>query len=134
MSEIYQYFANRTSPSGDRASRKQRKREKGRQGRKKLEPEHFVKIANCSPMPSRPLQGLWKSPFCPEEEYIYDSRMHLRPLASAHPVHGQSSWMENEVVSRILDINSSYDLVIPNLAELQQILSKWREGYGSIGM
>ncbi|KAF5942800.1 hypothetical protein HYC85_020442 [Camellia sinensis] len=210
MSEIYQYFANRTSPGGDRASRKQRKREKGRQGRKKLEPEHFVKIDNCSPTPSRPLQGLWKvlipggqecsyslqavptecenpesaisarapniplerlqqntrvgicddmnldfylvtyddiggiacrrvgdssqpfsdyspvfwtsnttfiqSPFCPEEEYIYDSRMHLRPLASADPVHGQSSWMENEVVSRILDINSSYDLVIPNLA------------------
>ncbi|KAI8002800.1 F-box protein [Camellia lanceoleosa] len=27
MSEIYQYFANRTSPSGDRTSRKQRKRE-----------------------------------------------------------------------------------------------------------
>ncbi|KAL7175648.1 hypothetical protein ACSBR2_029279 [Camellia fascicularis] len=165
MSEIYQYFANRTSPGGDRALRKQRKREKWRQGRKKLEPEHFVKIANCSPTPSRPLQGLWKgicndmnldfylvtyddiggiacrrvgdssqpfsdyspvfwtsnttfieSPFCPEEEYIYDSRMHLRPLASADPVHGQSSWMENEVVSCILDINSSYDLVIPNLA------------------
>ncbi|XP_010664505.1 F-box protein At3g12350 isoform X2 [Vitis vinifera] len=60
MSEIYQYFANRTSPGGERASRRQRKREKARQGRRKWMPEHFVKIVNCSPTPSRPLQGLWK--------------------------------------------------------------------------
>lgn len=60
MSEIYQYFANRTSPGGERASRRQRKREKERQGRRKWVPEHFVKIVNCSPTPSRPLQGLWK--------------------------------------------------------------------------
>lgn len=57
MSDLYQYFANRTSPSGDRASRRQRRREKERQGRRKWEPEHFVKIVNCSPTPSRPLQG-----------------------------------------------------------------------------
>lgn len=60
MSEIYQYFANRTSPVGDRASRRQRRKEKERQSRRKWEPEHFVKIVNCSPTPSRPLQGLWK--------------------------------------------------------------------------
>lgn len=60
MSEIYQYFANRTSPVGDRASRRQRRKEKERQSRRKWEPEHFVKIVNCSPAPSRPLQGLWK--------------------------------------------------------------------------
>lgn len=61
MSEIYQYFANRTSPGrGDK--RRQRKRDnKERQGRRrKWDPEHFVKIVNCSPTPSRPLQGLWK--------------------------------------------------------------------------
>ncbi|KAM7511196.1 hypothetical protein LguiB_010071 [Lonicera macranthoides] len=46
MSDLYQYFANRTSPSGDRASRRQRRREKERQGRRKWEPEHFVKIVN----------------------------------------------------------------------------------------
>lgn len=63
MSDLYQYFANRTSPSGDRASRRQRRREKERQGRRKWEPEHFVKIVNCSPTPSRPLQGLWKVVF-----------------------------------------------------------------------
>ncbi|KAM7515242.1 hypothetical protein LguiA_004825 [Lonicera macranthoides] len=63
MSDLYQYFANRTSPSGDRASRRQRRREKKRQGRRKWEPEHFVKIVNCSPTPSRPLQGLWKVVF-----------------------------------------------------------------------
>ncbi|KAA8537858.1 hypothetical protein F0562_027562 [Nyssa sinensis] len=164
MSEIYQYFANRTSPGGDRAFRRQRKREKERQGRRKWEPEHLVKIVNSSPTPSRPLQGLWKgicddlnldfylvayddiggitcrrlgdscrplcgyspvfwtsntkfieSPFSPEEEYIYDSRMHLQPLAAADYIHREPYQMENEVVSRILYINSSYDLVIPDL-------------------
>ncbi|XP_021728422.1 F-box protein At3g12350-like isoform X2 [Chenopodium quinoa] len=62
MSEMYQYFANRTSPGagGERAWRRQRRREKERQGRRKWEPEHLVKIVNCSPSPSRPLQGLWK--------------------------------------------------------------------------
>ncbi|PIA29368.1 hypothetical protein AQUCO_06000023v1 [Aquilegia coerulea] len=59
-SEIYQYFANRTSPSGDRASRRQRKKERERMGKRKWESEHFVKIVNSSPTPSHPLQGLWK--------------------------------------------------------------------------
>ncbi|XP_077233838.1 F-box family protein isoform X2 [Tasmannia lanceolata] len=59
-SEIYRYFANRTSPCGDRASRRQRKREKQLQGRRKWEKVHYVKIVNYSPTPSRPLQGLWK--------------------------------------------------------------------------
>ncbi|KAI8014042.1 F-box protein [Camellia lanceoleosa] len=164
-SEIYQYFANRTSPVGERALRRQRRREKERQGRRKWEPEHFVKIVNCSPSPSKPLQGLWKgicddmnldfylvayddiggiacrrvgdsvqpfsnyspvfwtpnttfieSPFSSEEEYLYDSHIHLRPVAAAPSIQGQQPWMENEVVSRILYINSSYDLVIPDLA------------------
>ncbi|XP_058069806.1 F-box protein At3g12350 isoform X2 [Magnolia sinica] len=60
MSEIYQYFANRTSPSGDRASRRQRKKDRARQGKRRWESEHYLKIVNCSPTPSRPLQGLWK--------------------------------------------------------------------------
>ncbi|XP_042448101.1 F-box protein At3g12350-like [Zingiber officinale] len=61
MSEIYKHFANRTSPSGDRAMRRQRKKERGRFGRQHyLEPEHFVKINNYYPTPDRPLQGLWK--------------------------------------------------------------------------
>lgn len=60
MSEIYQHFANRTSPGADRTSRRQRRREKERLGKRKWEPEHFVKIVNCSPTPLRPLQGLWK--------------------------------------------------------------------------
>ncbi|KAL5706749.1 hypothetical protein ACHQM5_024875 [Ranunculus cassubicifolius] len=59
-SEIYQYFANRTSPNGDRASRRQRKKERERLGRRKWEPEHFVKIGHSAPTASRPLQGLWK--------------------------------------------------------------------------
>ena len=59
MSEMYQHFANRTSPgSGDK--RRQRRKEKERQGKRKWESEHFVKIVNCSPTLTRPLQGLWK--------------------------------------------------------------------------
>ncbi len=59
MSEMYQHFANRTSPgSGDK--RRQRRREKERQEKRKWEAEHFVKIVNCSPTPARPVQGLWK--------------------------------------------------------------------------
>ncbi|KAK9271084.1 hypothetical protein L1049_026673 [Liquidambar formosana] len=56
------------------------------------------------------------SPFSPEEEYIYDSRMHLQPLAAENHFHGQRLLTKDEVVSRILHINSSYDLVIPDLA------------------
>ncbi|CAK9155438.1 unnamed protein product [Ilex paraguariensis] len=164
MSEIYQYFANRTSPGGNGAARRQRRREKERQGRRKWEPEHFVKIENCSPTASRPLQGLWKgicddmnldfylvvyddiggiacrrvgdaskpfsgydpvfwtsnttfieSPLPFEEEYIYNSRVHLRPPPAADDDHGHPS-SDNEAVSHILHINSSYDLVIADLA------------------
>ncbi|OVA05880.1 F-box domain [Macleaya cordata] len=162
-SEIYQYFANRTSPSGDRASRRQRKKDKERYGRRKWEAQHFVKIVNCAPTSGRPLQGLWKgicddmslefylvayddiggitcrrvgdslepfsgyfpvfwtsnttfieSPLSAEEEYLYDSRIHLRPPAVNH-IHEHSPFIENEDVLRILNINSSYDLVIPDL-------------------
>ncbi|XP_010687915.2 F-box protein At3g12350 [Beta vulgaris subsp. vulgaris] len=161
MSEMYQYFANRRSPgaSGDRAWRRQRRREKERQARRKWEPEHLVKIVNCSPSPSRPLQGLWKgicddmsldfylvayddiggvacrrvgdslkpfsgyapvfwtsnatfvdSPLSHEEDYIYYTRMHLRPVAEVEEEINDYS------PSRIMYINSSYDLVIPELA------------------
>ncbi|PON91131.1 F-box domain containing protein [Trema orientale] len=165
MSEIYQYFANRTSPVGDRASRRQMRRLKERQARRRWEAQHFVKIVNCSPTPSRPLQGLWKglyedmnlgfylvlyddvggiacrkvcnstenvnsygpvfwtsnttfleSPFSAEEETIYDSRIHLRPLPAADFVLERPPLAENNVVSRILHVNSSFDLVIPHLA------------------
>lgn len=179
-SEIYQYFANRTSPGGDRSWRRQRRREKQRQGKRKWEAEHFVKIVHCSPTPSRPLQGLWKgicedmnldfylvayddiggiacrrvgdsakpfagyapvfwtsnptfieSPLSSEEEYIYDSREHLRPPAVlASP--------ETEEVSRILYINSSYDLVIPELVgstvNPRQVEGRiWQYGDGTFG-
>lgn len=62
VSEMYMHFANRTSPGGggDRAWRRQRKKEKERQGRRKWEPEHFLKVIDCSPTPDKPLQGLWK--------------------------------------------------------------------------
>ncbi|KAK4277400.1 hypothetical protein QN277_015404 [Acacia crassicarpa] len=160
MSDIYQHFANRTDKS-----RKQRRRQKERLARRKWEPEHFVKIVNCAPTPSRPLQGLWKgigddmslafylvvyddiggvacrqvgnppeqfpshapvfwttnatfleSPFSPEEEFLYDTRIHLRPLEAANEIHQHFPLTENEVVNGILHINSSYELIIPDLA------------------
>ncbi|CAK9312509.1 unnamed protein product [Citrullus colocynthis] len=164
MSEIYQHFANRTSPGGDRASRRQRRREKERLGKRKWEPEHFVKIVNCSPTPLRPLQGLWKgisddlsmdfylvvyddiggiacrrvgdlserlssyapvfwtsnttfleAPFSLEEEYLHDCRIHVQPLA-ANDIDELVPSIENKNISRILCVNSSYDLVLSNLA------------------
>nr|CAD1822646.1 unnamed protein product [Ananas comosus var. bracteatus] len=161
MSEIYEYFANRTSPNGDKSFRRQRKRERERLGRRGrgFDTQHFVKISNYYPTLSRPLQGLWKgicedmvldfflvayddvggmscrrvgemgsqfsgyssvfwtsntafieSPFPQEEQDIYISRRHIRSVASSQRN------VESEVVSRILCINSSYDLVIPDLS------------------
>lgn len=161
MLEMYQYFANRTSPpaGGERASRRQRRREKERQGRMRWDPEHLVKIAHCSPTPSRPLQGLWKgicddrtldfylvgyddiggiacrragdsskpfsgyapvfwtsnatfidSPFSHEEDYLYNTRMHRQPGAESEDEAYEHS------PTHIMYINSSYDLVIPDLA------------------
>ncbi|KAE8659170.1 F-box protein [Hibiscus syriacus] len=60
VSEMYSHFANKTSPVGDRAWRRQRKKEKERQGMRKWEPEHFLKVVDCSPTEGKPLQGLWK--------------------------------------------------------------------------
>ncbi|KAH9539784.1 hypothetical protein CY35_15G075500 [Sphagnum magellanicum] len=63
--EMYQFLARKvTSPGGDRAARKQQRRERDRafsQGRHRCEPEHFVKIVHCCPTAARPLQGLWKA-------------------------------------------------------------------------
>jgi len=63
MAEIYQHFTNPWSPGSDR-SKRQREREKERLSRRKWEPQHFFKIINCSPTPTRPLQGLWKVFYC----------------------------------------------------------------------
>ncbi|KAK2660126.1 hypothetical protein Ddye_006659 [Dipteronia dyeriana] len=158
----YTQLANKISPGGDRAWRRQRRRERERLGKRRWEPEHFVKIVNCSPTPARPLEGLWKgtsdginlvfylmtydvggiicrrvgdlsscsaapvfwtsnttfieSPFSPEEEYLYDSRIHYRSLAEADHIHCHCPSAENEVVSHVMYINSSYDLVIRDSA------------------
>lgn len=57
-----------------------------------------------------------ESPLSLEEEHIYDSRVRLQPLTASNHFLGQPLFKENEAVSRILYINSSYDLVIPDLA------------------
>ncbi|KAK6939726.1 hypothetical protein RJ641_029257 [Dillenia turbinata] len=182
MEEMCQHFADRTSLGPDRASRRQRRREKERQGRRKWEPEHFVKIVNCSPTVSRPLQGLWKGisedmnldfylvtyddiggvacrrigdsspfsgyspvfwtldatfvelPFSPDEEYLYGSCIDLQPPAPVNCLPGRVHVTDSEEVSRILLINSSYDLIIPDLAGPTAILSMPREGSGNIIM
>lgn len=165
MSEIYQYFANKTSPGGNGSARRQRRRERERLGRRKWEPEDYVKIVNCSPTTARPLQGLWKgfcddttlefflvsyddiggvacrrvaelckpfsayapvfwtsnttfieSPLSSEEENIYESRMHIRPLDEADDPCEILPSSDERVIMCMLCMNSSYDLVIPDLA------------------
>ncbi|XXG48815.1 hypothetical protein AAC387_Pa02g3159 [Persea americana] len=158
-SDLYQYFANRTSPGWERAYRRHRRKERQRQGRRLWEPEHYVKIVNASPTPARPLQGLWKGldnnqdlcfyivayddiggitcrragepsghlsgntpvfwtanttfiepPFSSEERSLYDS---CWPERSSCGLYRE----KKGEVSRILRINSSYDLVIPCFAD-----------------
>ncbi|KAK6116033.1 hypothetical protein DH2020_008302 [Rehmannia glutinosa] len=185
MTEIYQHFANRTSPSGNGVSRRQRRREKEKQGKmRKWDPEHFVKIVNCSPKPARPLQGLWKgicddmsldfylvsyddvggiacrkvgdsnkpltchapifwtsnltfieSPFSPEEDYIYNCRLHLKPIGEADQNHDYPLSLDDGDVSRMLYINSSFDLVIPgtNVNPRQVEGRIWQYGNGTFG-
>ncbi|RWW13119.1 hypothetical protein GW17_00023185 [Ensete ventricosum] len=52
-----------------------------------------------------------ESPFPREEQDLYGSREHIRPVAS--------NWrsIKSEVISRILHINSSCDLVIPSISD-----------------
>lgn len=57
-----------------------------------------------------------ESPFSAEEENLYDSRVHLRPLPASDFILEHPPLTENNVVSRILHVNSSFDLVIPHLA------------------
>ncbi|CAN0873309.1 F-box protein At3g12350 [Linum grandiflorum] len=161
LPEMYQYYANRSSPVGERSLRRQRRREKQRQVRKRWETEHYLKIVDCSPTPSRPLQGLWKglcdemklefylveydgvgiscrrlgdlserltscmpvfwtsnptfidSPFSPEELKVFDTRIHIRPPPDETYINGIG--VDDEVVVRVMYINSSFDLVIPGL-------------------
>uniref|UniRef100_A0A2P2PKW1 F-box protein n=1 Tax=Rhizophora mucronata TaxID=61149 RepID=A0A2P2PKW1_RHIMU len=58
-----------------------------------------------------------ESPFTCEEENLYNSRVHLQPSAVAGHTDWKCSLLDDEVVSRIMHINSSYDLVIPGLEE-----------------
>lgn len=56
-----------------------------------------------------------ESPFSLEEEYLHDCRIHVRPLA-ANDIDELVPSIENKTISRILCVNSSYDLVLPDLA------------------
>lgn len=65
--EMYQFLASKvTSAGGERAVRKQKRRDKERariQGRGVFEPQHYVKVIHACPTIARPLQGLWKGLF-----------------------------------------------------------------------
>lgn len=79
-----------------------------------------------------------ESPFSAEEENLYESRVHLRPVAAADSIEGLSPLAENDEVSRILSINSSFDLVIPHLtgttANPRQVEGRiWQYGDGTFG-
>ncbi|KAK2631582.1 hypothetical protein EUGRSUZ_L02719 [Eucalyptus grandis] len=54
-------------------------------------------------------------PFSQEEVIMYDSCMHLHPIDEENSMFGELP-MESEPVTRILYINSSYNLLIPDLA------------------
>lgn len=56
-----------------------------------------------------------ESPFSPEEDHIYDSRLHLRPPGEADESDDHLLSSDNGALSRMLYINSSYQLVIPDL-------------------
>ncbi|CAH9077850.1 unnamed protein product [Cuscuta epithymum] len=190
MSEIYQYFANRTIPAGNGSWRRQRRREKERQGRRKWDTEHFVKVVNCSPTPARPLQGLWKGvgddtslefylvsyddiggitcrrvgelsqlfsgctpvfwtsnttfiefPVSSDEQRIYESRIHLQQPHAEGDMTDDDSLMpchETSDVLSMLSMNSSYDLVLPDLMgnslNPRQVEGRiWLYGNGTFG-
>lgn len=53
-------------------------------------------------------------PFTSEEERVYEARIHLEPFALEDQMtRAHHAAMETQLVSRILYMNSSYDLTIP---------------------
>lgn len=78
-----------------------------------------------------------ESPLSPEEEYIYGSRIHLRPSMAENSSDRHIHIAANEPVSRFMYINSSYDLVIPNLTtysrEVEGRIWQYRNGTFGFG-
>lgn len=58
-----------------------------------------------------------ESPFSAEEVSLYDGRTHIGPLVLESDIQLKCTLIDEKVVSRIMNINSSYELVIPNFAE-----------------
>lgn len=57
-----------------------------------------------------------ESPLSSEEENIYEGRMHIQPLAEADDLCDILPSADKRVILCMLCMNSSYDLVIPDLA------------------
>ncbi|KAK8458387.1 hypothetical protein SEVIR_3G368700v4 [Setaria viridis] len=128
--EMYAHFANRRSPGAGR----RRRAKHGRRGAF-MEPEHFVRIADAEPTQARPIQGLWKG-ICEDrtpEFYLvaYDDiggvtcrrfsdtrgqNSGYSPVFWTAGVTSNHACSENRVISRILCINSSHDVVDPHLS------------------
>lgn len=70
MTQIYESFASKQSVTGEATSKRERWVERRREREKwrricRWDGQQFQKIIECSPTPSRPLQGLWKG-ICPD--------------------------------------------------------------------
>ncbi|KAF6167074.1 hypothetical protein GIB67_041329 [Kingdonia uniflora] len=71
--------------------------------------------SRCSPVFWTSNTAFFDSPFSLEEERLYESRIHLQPPVAENHSYGHSPPIEDEAVLRIFNMNSSYDLVIPDL-------------------
>lgn len=80
---------------------------------------------------------LMQSPFCPEEEHIYDGREHIQPLAAEDDRRCHPPVTGIEVVSHILHMNSSCNIIVPGLlgyADLHNGEGRiWRYTNGTFG-
>lgn len=79
-----------------------------------------------------------ESPFTSEEEDIYMSREHLQPYAEGDSFDDCLPCSDNRDVMRMLSMNSSYDLVIPDLTGTnlnpRQVEGRiWQYGNGTFG-
>ena len=78
------------------------------------------------------------SPFSAEEETLYETRVHLRPIPDPDCILESLSLSKNNAVSRILYLNSSFSLVAPFLdrttANSLQLEGRiWQYGDGTFG-
>lgn len=77
MTQIHKALASKLSVCGDPRSKRERRRERHKeiekwQSVRRWDSQDYEKITECSPTPSRPLQGLWKVTLTLKHTYIAD--------------------------------------------------------------